>query len=52
MTHNDGDWSHKYKTLSNTPEAALMVRTGDIDNLGFGFASGFTDESGGSSDST
>jgi hypothetical protein len=40
-TANDGDWSAKTVTLSNTPEAQLMVRVGDINNLGFGWPSGF-----------
>ena len=38
VTEEDGDWSKKFETLQNTPEAALMVRTGDIDNLGFWMA--------------
>jgi hypothetical protein len=45
-TANDGDWSLKTVTLSNTPEANLMVRVGDIDNLGFGWPSGFDPFSG------
>lgn len=48
ITVNDGNWSQKNVTLSNTPEAALMVRTGDIDNLGFGFSTGFDPFSGNS----
>jgi hypothetical protein len=35
----NGDWSQKSVTLHDTPEADLMVRTGDIDNLGFGWHS-------------
>lgn len=34
---NNGDWSNKNLILQNTPEAQLMVRAGDIDNLGFGW---------------
>jgi hypothetical protein len=42
----DGDWSADYLILTNTPEATLMVRTGDIDNLGFGWPAGFNPFSG------
>ncbi|MBW6460443.1 MAG: carboxypeptidase regulatory-like domain-containing protein [Bacteroidales bacterium] len=37
----NGDWSAQRVTLYNTPEAAIMVRAGDIDNLGFGWPAGF-----------
>ncbi|MDX1905528.1 MAG: OmpA family protein [Bacteroidia bacterium] len=37
VTPNDGNWSLQQVVLRNTPEADLMIRTGDIDNLGFGF---------------
>lgn len=47
-TPEDGDWSVKTISLTNTPEAALMARTGDIDNLNFGFPSGFNPFSGAS----
>lgn len=40
-TETDGDWSLQYLTLKNTAEADLMIRVGDIDNLGFGFADDF-----------
>ncbi|HTN47291.1 MAG TPA: carboxypeptidase regulatory-like domain-containing protein [Flavipsychrobacter sp.] len=46
ITPNDGNWSLKTITLANTPEADLMVRTGDIDNLGFGWPTGFNPFSG------
>lgn len=36
-SENDGDWSKQFMVLRNTPEADLMIRVGDIDNLGFGF---------------
>lgn len=36
-TPNDGDWGKQYLVLRNTAEADLMIRVGDIDNLGFGF---------------
>lgn len=40
-TATDGDWSAQSAVLRNTPEAELVVRTGDIDNLGFGFPGDF-----------
>lgn len=40
-TANDGDWSQQYVAIKNTPEAEFMIRSGDIDNLGFQFAEGF-----------
>jgi hypothetical protein len=40
-TENDGDWSKQFLVLRNTAEADLMIRVGDIDNLGFGFAEDF-----------
>ena len=43
---SNGDWNHKYEILYNTPEADLMVRNGDIDNLGFGWPSQFDPFSG------
>lgn len=46
ITPNDGDWSLQYVTLLNTPEAEIMVRTGDIDNLGFGWPINFDPFSG------
>jgi hypothetical protein len=48
ITDEDGDWSNMYETLHNTPEADLMVRTGDIDNLGFGWPANFNPFSGNS----
>ncbi len=45
---SNGDWAHKYEILANTPEADLMVRTGDIDNLGFGWPVNFDPFSGAS----
>ena len=48
ITETDGDWTAKYATLANTPEAELMIRTGDIDNLGFGWPIGFDPFSGSS----
>ncbi|MBN1227323.1 MAG: carboxypeptidase regulatory-like domain-containing protein [Deltaproteobacteria bacterium] len=41
ITLTDGDWSRQYETLYYTSEADLMVRVGDIDNLGFGWPIGF-----------
>lgn len=40
------DWSKQYITLYNTAEADLMARTGDVDNLGFGWPDGFDPFSG------
>lgn len=40
-TARDGDWARKQVVLKNTPEAEVMIRVGDIDNLGFGFAEDF-----------
>nr|NQU93500.1 PKD domain-containing protein [Bacteroidota bacterium] len=37
----NGDWSQQHVCLDNTPEAELMIRAGDIDNLGFGWPNGF-----------
>ncbi len=42
----NGDWTAQHVTLVNTPEAELMVRTGDIDNLGFGWPDKFNPFSG------
>ena len=40
-TPNDGDWKSNSATLKNTEEGDVMIRVGDIDNLGFGFPQGF-----------
>lgn len=45
-TDNDGDWSLQFVVLKNTVEADLMIRVGDIDNLGFGFEEAFNPFSG------
>lgn len=45
-TDNDGDWSKQFLVLHNTAEADLMIRVGDIDNLGFGFEPDFNPFSG------
>lgn len=37
---NDGDWKSNYVVLKQTPQAELMIRGGDIDNLGFGWDQG------------
>jgi PKD repeat protein len=47
----NGDWTEQYVILTNTPEADLMVRTGDIDNLGFGWPTGFDPFTGGTTPS-
>lgn len=48
FTATDGDWTATGTVLEDTPEAALVVRVGDIDNLGFGWPSGFDPFSGNS----
>ena len=40
------DWGLKYERTENGPEADLVVRTGDINNLGFGWPQGFDPFSG------
>ena len=45
-TGNDGDWSRQFVVLKNTAEADLMIRVGDIDNLGFKFEEEFNPFSG------
>ncbi|MBK6826211.1 MAG: hypothetical protein IPG86_04790 [Chitinophagaceae bacterium] len=45
-TENDGDWNLQQLVLKNTAEADLMIRVGDIDNLGFGFDTDFNPFSG------
>ncbi len=37
----NGDWQTSQLVLSQTPEAELVVRSGDIDNFGFGWPAGF-----------
>jgi hypothetical protein len=44
----NGNWADIYAALTNTPEAELMLRTGDIDNLNFGWPPGFNPFSGAS----
>lgn len=45
-SETDGDWSRQSLVLRNTAEADLMIRVGDIDNLGFGFDAEFNPFSG------
>lgn len=40
------DWGLKYERTEGGPEADLVVRTGDINNLGFGWPAGFDPFSG------
>ncbi len=47
-TSTNGDWQLQQITQYNTTEAAIMARSGDIDNLGFGWADGFDPFSGNS----
>lgn len=42
----DDDWSAKWIALTNTSQAAFTARVGDIDNLGFGWPTGFDPFSG------
>ncbi|MGC5326597.1 Ig-like domain-containing protein [Brevibacillus sp. SYSU BS000544] len=44
----NGDWSKPYAALYDTEEADLMVRVGDIDNLGFDWEKGYDPFSGNS----
>jgi len=50
ITGNDGDWTKQYLALKSTPEADLMIRVGDIDNLSFGFEDKFDPFSGRATD--
>jgi PKD repeat protein len=47
----NGDWTEQQVTLYNTTEADIMVRSGDIDNLGFGWPAEFDPFSGNSTPS-
>jgi outer membrane protein OmpA-like peptidoglycan-associated protein len=40
------DWALKYERTENGQEADVVVRTGDVNNLGFGWPSGFDPFSG------
>ncbi len=42
----NGDWKKQFVVLHKTAEADLVIRVGDIDNLGFGFEEGFNPFSG------
>jgi OOP family OmpA-OmpF porin len=42
------DWALEYERTPNSPEADLVVRAGDINNLGFGWPPGFDPFSGNS----
>jgi hypothetical protein len=46
VTETEGDWGERLAVLYDTPEAELMVRVGDIDNLGFGWPEGYNPFSG------
>lgn len=50
VTAADGNWAKQFLVLKNTPEADAMIRVGDIDNLGYGWADGFNPFSGRSTD--
>ncbi len=47
-TESDGDYAAKTALIWNGPQAELMVRVGDIDNLGFGWPTNFNPFSGNS----
>ncbi|MFN8355034.1 MAG: OmpA family protein [Spirosomataceae bacterium] len=51
VTPNDGDWSKHQVVLKNTAEADVIIRVGDIDNLGFGWAENFNPFTGRSTES-
>ncbi len=38
---SDTDWSKQNSVLKNVPEAGFIIRTGDVDNLGFGWEEDF-----------
>ena len=40
------DWAMRYERTENSPEADLVVRTGDINNLGFGWPKNYDPFSG------
>jgi len=40
------DWKKKRVVMKNTPDAELMVRVGDVDNINSGFAQGYNPFSG------
>lgn len=44
------DWGNPYSVLKNQPEAELVVRVGDIDNLGFGWPEEFNPFAGKNTD--
>jgi len=46
--NDNGDWTEQRVTLYDTPEAEMMVRAGDIDNLSFGWPDSFDPFSGNS----
>lgn len=45
-TDTDGDWNANKVILTNTSEAQIMVRVGDVDNFGYGWPSNFNPFSG------
>ena len=49
-TNTDGNWSLQYASLKNTLGADLMIRVGDIDNLGYGWGENFNPFFGRSTD--
>ncbi|MBA2612638.1 MAG: hypothetical protein H0U95_11740 [Bacteroidetes bacterium] len=49
--NNNGNWKERNVFKTNTTEADFMVRSGDIDNLGFGWEDNFNPFSGKSTNS-
>lgn len=47
---NTGDWGNPFSVLKNQPEADLIIRVGDIDNLGFGWPEEFNPFTGKNTD--
>jgi len=50
-TPDDGDWKARYVKKQSTGESQYMIRSGDIDNLGFGWDKGVNPFSGASTQS-
>ncbi|HOW24982.1 MAG TPA: OmpA family protein [Bacteroidales bacterium] len=50
QAQDNGDWGNPYSVLKDQPEADLIVRVGDIDNLGFGWPEEFNPFAGKNTD--
>jgi len=51
LVPQNAEWQKKASIVRDTQEAEMIIRVGDIDNLGFGWAPGFDPFSGSSTDS-